>query len=74
MEHSSAIMEFAMPLLLAIIAVLIACICWELRRHLSRNDDDHDEFRKDLRSQDNRIARVETRVERLDADLGRFLE
>lgn len=66
MEHMEAINEVLVSLLLGLLLYFSACNFFMFRRILKRNDDDHERFAVSIQGHDQRLTRVETKIESVE--------
>lgn len=72
MEHTGAIALYLFPLLLALLG---AVACWGAyghRRFVSRNESEHANLQNQTQEQNQRLTRVETKVEYVENELKYF--
>lgn len=66
MEHTAAISSTLIPLLLALIGFEGAIMAWQFKRHLDKNERDHDELFARTNEHDRRLSVMENEVGHLN--------
>lgn len=72
MEHAGAIAQFVVPLLLCVLCGIASYGLYMHKEAMRRNEREHDRFADTEAGHDQRLTRVETRVEHVEAEI-RFI-
>ena len=68
MEHTVAISSTLIPLLLAVIGFEGAVVAWQVKRHLDKNERDHDELFSRTNEHARRLSVMENEVDHLNRE------
>lgn len=69
MEHTLAISQVLVPILLGLLCALCSYGNYMVKRIIERNEADHEKFSAMDASHEQRITRVETKVDHMEADI-----
>lgn len=69
MEHSAAISQVMVPLLLGLLCVVCSYGNYMLKRIIQQNEKEHEKFFENGAVHERRITRVETKVDHVEHDL-----